>query len=194
MFELGRAADSLSDFGQYIARQAVPPAQWLAEIALNRRFFDQRPIDREAEISGGPVGAEALLNYLFQQSGLPYNIFRSATGRQDIIPQGDERGEDEFVFRTNAPFTPEGLAGIFAQYNPEYWEDEVFPYRYANQLRGEVSRLTRRGETVYTKQELEQAEKLQLDPEQVRLLRQILDEMGMPKSERNLRELYYRSR
>ena len=193
--DITEAASALSgpqDFFRFLFNTLAPTLSIPAEIALNRRFFDQAPIDPIAEEEGGPPSRTALLNYLFQQSGLPYNIYRSITGQRELIPTR-ERGEDEFVYRSYAPFdirNPLGILGIFGQYNPEYWQETVLPYRYAGELRGRIRRLTEAGETVYTIEELEQAEKLGLPPEIVRELRQRADELGMRKTVENLRKLY----
>lgn len=195
LLEAAQSLSSPSDFFRFLLNAAAPTISAPIEIAMNRRFFDQMPIDPIAETEGGPPSREALLNYLFQQSGLPYNILRSITGQRELIPT-EERDESEFTYRTYAPFdirNPLGMLGIFAQYNPEYWENVAFPYRYAGELRGQIQRLTREGETVYTSEELDQAEALGLPPDVVRELRQRADELGMRKTLDNLRKLYYGS-
>ena len=199
LFEWLRNVDNPSEFLGHLISTLAPPFSTAAEIAANRQMFSGMPIDPDAEISGGPPSGTAILNYLFRQTGLPYNIFRSITGRNELIPtevpqEGEKETEDGFVYRSYAPFDisqPWGVLGLFAQYDPQYWQENVLPYRYASELREHIRRLTRKGETVYTKQELDQAEALGLDPEQVRFMRQLLDEMGLPKSKENLMKLYY---
>src|SRR5690606_40612424 len=77
IIEAASALSGPQEFFRYLFNTLAPTLSIPAEIALNRRFFDQSPIDPIAEEEGGPPSRTALLNYLFQQSGLPYNIYRS---------------------------------------------------------------------------------------------------------------------
>ncbi|PWA11082.1 hypothetical protein DCC39_10310 [Pueribacillus theae] len=198
IMEILRGASSPQDFLKYMMQQTAPFVRGPIEYSQNKQFFTGQPIDRDAELSGENVSGEAFINYLFQQSGLPYNLYRSLTDSREITdvvnppnPE-DARPEDAFIARNLAPFDPKeplGFAGMFGEYNPEYWLEEALPYRHAQQLQGEIRRLTRKGETVYTKTEIDQAEELGLTPEQVRLFRQLLDDMGERKTKKNILEL-----
>src|SRR5690606_11532338 len=198
LFELLRGMQNPQDFISYFMQQTAPHIRGLFEYPLNRQFFSGEPIDRDAQQTGGSVSREAFINYLFSQTGLPYNIYRSLTAERELIrlPGDREREEDEFIARNLPPFDPEqplGLLGMFGEYNPEYWQERSLPYRYSQQLQREIRRLTRQGETVYTKTEIEQAKELGLTPEQVRFFRSLLDEMGLRKTKKNIAELaeYY---
>lgn len=198
LFELLRGMQNPQDFLSYVAQQLAPHIRGFAEYPLNKQFFTGEPIDRDAQETSGRVSPEAFINYLFSQTGLPYNIYRSLTGERELVRMsGDrEREEDEFIARNLPPFDPEqplGLLGMFGEYNPEYWQERALPYRYSRQLQREIRRLTKQGETVYTKTEIEQAKELGLTPEQVRFFRSLLDEMGLRKTKKNIAELaeYY---
>ncbi|NLY47331.1 MAG: hypothetical protein GX053_15325 [Tissierella sp.] len=193
--DLMEAAQALRDpqeFGRFIGQNLFPWLRTPLEIATNQQFYSGVPIDVTAEQTGTSPSSEAILNYLFAQTGLPYNLYRSITGQRELIPISEDRAEDEFSTRAPAPFTPMGAIGAFQQYNPEYYQTQVFPYQYQGQLRREIQELTRRGETVYTTQELDQAEALGLHPEQVRIIHQLLEQAGMRKTRENVRDMYIR--
>ena len=195
LFEVLQSLDSLPDFGAYLGQLLNPFIRIFAEIPANMQFYSQIPIDTDAARLGQEPDAESIINYLFRQTGLPYNIARSL-GRETIFPTGEEQdAENEFVSRTvggGGPFTITNLFGLTGsrEYNPEYWTQEVLPYIYADQLRGEISDLAEEGETVYTQSEIEQAEELGLSLQQVRILRGILEQRGMRKTKENIWQLY----
>lgn len=194
IFELLRGMQNPQEFLRYIGQQTAPHVRMFAEYPLNKQFFTGEPIDRDAQQTGGSISREDFINYLFSQTGLPYNVFRSLAGRRELLrPPGEEdRSDDEFIARNLPPFDPEqplGLAGMFGEYNPEYWQERSLPYRHSQQLQREIRRLTREGETVYTKTEIDQARELGLTPEQVRFFRNMLDEMGLQKSKKNIADL-----
>jgi hypothetical protein len=187
-YDLFEALDALSSPGKaesYLMQQLGPWFKAASEIALNEQFFNGMPIDPIAEQAGTYPSTSSILNYLFEQTGLPYNIARSIQGasdNQEHVTQSLGGGP----FGTN----PAGWAG-FREYNPDYYTKQVQPYQYADQLRGDIQDLTRKGKTVYTTTEIKQAEQLGITPEQVRLLRSILDQRGVRKTQKNLTQLLY---
>ena len=177
MFEFLGALENPEEFGKYIMNQLAPWYRMVPEMAANEDFFTGAPIDKAAADTGTTPSAQAVLSHMFQQTGLPYRIaqlFQSDT---------DENGKPkQHVTKSN-------LIGL-VDYNPEYFQRNVLPYQYGGQLRRYIQDLTKEGQTVYSKTELDQAEKTGLTPEQVRIIRSLLDQAGQRKTQKNILAMY----
>jgi len=172
LFEFLGALEDPVEFGKYLLNQIAPWYRLVPEIAANENFFTGAPIDKKAEETGTSPDTGVIMRHILQQTGLPARVY------QQLTDDGSDR-------------TTQSIGFGLREYNPDYYQENVLPYQYAGQLRRTVQDLTESGQTVYTKLEIDQAEKLGLTPEQVRILHRILEQQGERRTKENVRKLYY---
>lgn len=154
------------------------------EYATNFDFNTGAPLDPIAAQFGTAVSAQSIINKVFQQTGIPYQAYRAISGNSNQL-LGPSKPQEQRTQFTPAPNTSEGALGLTTVINTPYFQQKVEPYAYAQQLDALIKKLTNEGKVVYTKQEIDHAKRLKVDPATVHAIDTHLDSIGERKTLEN---------